>query len=72
MTEIIKKTLPYREWLFYMATVLLGIVDLLDPTILTTALGLDSRGKAVVIILLAVIGFMLRKILGDARKAGPK
>ena len=72
MTEIIKKASRFKEWAFYLATVLLGIVDLLDPTILTTALGLDARGKAVVIILIAVIGFLLRKLISDAKKAGPK
>lgn len=68
MTEIIKKTVPYREWLFYMATALLGIVDILDPTILSTALGLDTRGKAVIVVLLAVIGVMLRKLVGGAKR----
>ena len=52
----------FRTYIFFAATVALGIVDIVDPTLLSTALNLDATGKSWVIIGLGVGGVILRKI----------
>lgn len=52
----------WKTRLFALCVALLGIVDALDPTLITTALGLGARGNAILLIAIAVSIFVLRQI----------
>ena len=52
------------------ATGVLGLLSLLDPDILTSALGLTSRGHSILLIGLAVTMWLLREVTDTA--AGKK
>ena len=43
------------------ATVLLGVLDLVDPSLLSTALGYDPQGRAALVITIGVAAFLLRQ-----------
>ena len=55
-----------------LATFLLGLATLLDPSLLTTALGLGARGNAVVFIGLSVAIFVLRQVTSTPPGNQPK
>jgi hypothetical protein len=52
----------WRTHLLALATFLLGLASLMDPELLTTALGLDGKGHAIILISLAVFMFILRQL----------
>jgi hypothetical protein len=41
--------------------ILIGVVELVDPVLLSTALGYGPQGKAALIITIGVVGFILRQ-----------
>ncbi len=43
------------------ATVLLGVLDLIDPSLLSTALGYGPQGRAALVITIGVAAFLLRQ-----------
>lgn len=52
----------WKTRIFAASLLVLGLVDALDPSILSTALGLGDRGHAVVLVLAAVGTFILRQM----------
>lgn len=52
----------WRTRIFSAAVALLGIVEMLDPGLITVAFGLGQRGNAILLIVIAVATFILRQI----------
>ena len=59
-------------------TILYGVLELIDPALLSTALGYGPQGRAALVISLGVIGFILRQFTHEApppmlpKKRGPQ
>lgn len=52
----------WKTRLLSLCVAVLGIVEALDPSLITTAFGLGARGNAVLLISIAVAIFILRQI----------
>lgn len=52
----------WKTRLLALCVAFLGIVEAVDPTLITSAFGLDQRGNAVLLIAIAVAIFILRQI----------
>lgn len=52
----------WKTRLLAFCVALLGIVEALDPALITTALGIGQRGNAILLICIAVAIFVLRQI----------
>lgn len=52
----------WRTRLFSVLVALLGVVEMVDPGLVTTAFGLDARGNALILIVIGVSSWILRQI----------
>jgi hypothetical protein len=52
----------WKTRLLSLCVAVLGIVEALDPSLITTAFGLGSRGNAILLITIAVAIFVLRQL----------
>lgn len=52
----------WKTRLLAFSVALLGIVEALDPSLITAALGLGARGNAILLITIAVAIFILRQL----------
>ena len=52
----------WRTRIFSSAVAVLGVIEMVDPGLITAALGLGQRGNAILLITIAVATFILRQI----------
>lgn len=52
----------WKTRIFSALVAVLGIVDMLDPELITTAVGLGPRGHAILLIAIAVCVWVLRQL----------
>lgn len=52
----------WKTRLLAFCVALLGVVEAVDPTLITSALGLNERGNSILLIAIAVAIFILRQI----------